>query len=219
MYFFIFRMTVKLGRGAERCRTMKNAPGAHDHFSTWDEIYSLRGEEETGRLWGIFRLDAKTLTVLLAFGKTPRHLDGWWKWHSGWPSGYAACADHTANLCWPLLGCCAPAPWNTDKRNKTSLTNHFINKLLYTRDLCWGVNTTSECYKKLCTHSSSILVSPKKAPSMSLVILFLCIFSIFRESIPLNVRLSTILILFRFNSLEYSAKNIFMMCTDLSTNY
>lgn len=56
---------------------------------------------------------------------------------------------------------------------------------------------------ELCTHSSSMLLRPKNAPSMSLVMPFLCIFSDFSESIPLKVRLSTTLILFRFISLKW----------------
>ena len=51
------------------------------------------------------------------------------------------------------------------------------------------------------THSSSMLLSPKKAPSISFVMPFRCIFNDFSKSSPLKVRLSTTLILLRFNSL------------------
>lgn len=64
-----------------------------------------------------------------------------------------------------------------------------------------------EC--EVCPHSSSMLLSPKKAPSMSLVMPFLCIFSDLSESIPLNVRLSTILILLRFISLQGGRESVY----------
>lgn len=51
------------------------------------------------------------------------------------------------------------------------------------------------------THNSSILLRPKNAPSMSLLIPLRCIFKDFRDSRPWNVRLSTILIRFLFSSL------------------
>lgn len=63
------------------------------------------------------------------------------------------------------------------------------------------------------THSSSMLSSPKKAPSISLVMPFLCIFSDFSDSISLKVRLSTTLILLRFISLKWKkarAVNMFL---------
>lgn len=56
---------------------------------------------------------------------------------------------------------------------------------------------------KPCTHNSSIALSPKKAPSMSLVMPFRCIFRDFSDSMPLKVRLSTTLILLRFISLKW----------------
>lgn len=59
--------------------------------------------------------------------------------------------------------------------------------------------------KWICSHSSSMLLSPKKAPSMSLVMPFLCIFNDLSESIPLKVKLSTIFILLRFISLQWQS--------------
>lgn len=44
---------------------------------------------------------------------------------------------------------------------------------------------------------------------MSLVMPFLCIFSDLSESIPLNVRLSTILILLRFISLQGGRESVY----------
>lgn len=63
--------------------------------------------------------------------------------------------------------------------------------------------------KWICPYSSSMLLSPKKAPSMSLVIPFLCIFNDLSESIPLKVKLSTIFILLRFISLQW--QRVFVM--------
>lgn len=87
-------------------------------------------------------------------------------------------------------------------------TKHTLLQCIYRccKGLCSAaqlqLNTLVNWSQRDCTHNSSMLFIPKKAPSMSFVMPFLCIFSDFKESIPLNVRLSTILILLRFSSLQ-----------------
>lgn len=79
------------------------------------------------------------------------------------------------------------------------------------------------CEYKSWPHNSSIPLSPKKAPSISLVMPFLCIFSDFNDSIPLKVKLSTTLILLRFISLKWQKApviNRFLhLASDLKVQY
>lgn len=53
------------------------------------------------------------------------------------------------------------------------------------------------------TYKISMLLSPQKAPSISFVTPFLCIFRDFKAPSPWNVSPSTFLILFRFSSLRW----------------
>lgn len=55
---------------------------------------------------------------------------------------------------------------------------------------------------KVGTHKTSMLVNPQNAPSMSLVIPFLCSFNDFKAGSPWKVSPSIFLILLRFNSLH-----------------